>query len=206
MWLFGVASPMLGPITMICRGRIGIAGWSLLCVVLTGCYEWVRVPPAEVGKLDQERARTVPPSAVPRDAYWRAHVDEDDRPAPVEPPGEPRRDPHVLLTEDGSTVDVKATVGVKITTARGSVAFKRPINCVVTPEKLAIGATGQEPISFRREDVTATDVHVYEKWLSRSLWVVGMTVAGVLTGLAVEHAFRGMKPIQMTSGAMSGGP
>jgi hypothetical protein len=76
----------------------------------------------------------------------------------------------------------------------------------VTPEKLAIGATGQEPISFRREDVTATDVHLYDKWLSRSLWVVGMTVAAVLTGIAVGRALGGMRPIQMTSGAMSAGP
>jgi hypothetical protein len=185
---------MLGQTTMISRGCIGIAGWSLLCVVVTGCYEWVRVPPAELGKLDQERTRTVSPSAVPREAYWRAHVDEDDRPAPVEPSGEPRRDPHVLLTEDGSTVDVNATVGVKITTSRGSVAFKRPINCVVTPEQLAIGATGQASISFRREEVTTTDVHVYEKWLSRSLWVVGMTAAFVLTAIEVRHALQGWEP------------
>jgi hypothetical protein len=185
---------MLGQTVMISRRRIGIAGWSLLCVVVTGCYEWVRVPPAELGKLDQERARTVPPSAVAREAYWRAHVDEDDRPAPVEPSGEPRRDPHVLLTEDGSTVDVNVTVGVKITTSRGSVAFKRPINCVVTPEQLAIGATGQQPISFRREDVTATDVRVHEKWLSLSLWVGGITAGFVLTGLAASHVIQGWGP------------
>jgi len=146
----------------VTRPRRSIVWCSLLGLLATGCYEWVKVPPGELAKLDQQAPRYL---------------------------AEPMAHPElvaVIQGENGKLLDVEGDFAVKVTTSTQSVDFASPLRCAVTPERLQIAEGDAEPMSFARADLKSTSVYHYEKTLSRTLWAVGIAV-GVVTIFFLGH-------------------
>jgi hypothetical protein len=150
---------------------------AVLCLLATGCYSWVRVPPQELAKLDRGDPPPIPESArQTRTDYWAHHEDTEQPPPPVH-----RLMPEVVQTDDGGTFDVDTAVAIRIFRGSQHADFKRPVSCVVTPEELSLAQGHERPIVLKSEDVSATDVLVYRRALSRSLWTFGFVTAAILT-------------------------
>jgi hypothetical protein len=159
---------------------------ACLCTLAAGCYEWVRVPPGELAKLDRVDPPPIPESARQSRADYWAQPGDAREPAPL-----PRHRvaPDVVQTEEGSTVDADLAKAVRIVTDHQRTDFRRPLTCVVTPEQIAIGTGHDPPIAFKTADVRATEVYVYRRGPSRALWLFGFVV-GVFTAIfAVEWYF-----------------
>jgi hypothetical protein len=154
----------------VIRRPRSIVWWPLLGVLATGCYEWVKVPPGELAKLDQRAPRYL-----------------------AEPMSQPEL-VAVVQGENGKLLDVEGDFAVKVTTSTQSMDFASPIRCAVTPERLQIAEGDAEPMSFPRADLKSTEVYHYQKTLSRTVWVVGIAAVVLTFALVGRHALENGGP------------
>jgi hypothetical protein len=126
----------------------------LVCPVLLGCYQWVRVPPGELAKLDQDAIGNAP-----------------------RPPGS--TEPSTVVQGDDGLVEVRGSFAVKVTTTTRTETFdfNSPIRCVVTPEQLTIAETGTELVSFPAANVKTTEVYHRNATRSSVAIAIGIAVA-----------------------------
>ena len=97
--------------------------WPLLGLMATGCYEWVRVPPSELPRLDEDGPRAL-----------------------VSPNGAPASP--VVRDERGKNVEVPGDFAIKVTTGADSVDFMSPVHCSVKEGRLQLSQDDDKPKSF----------------------------------------------------------
>ena len=146
--------------------------WPLaLLLATTGCYEWVRVPPGELPRLDESAPRpTNLPEAAPKGP--------------------------VVRTESGESIEVEGEFAIKVTTEGDSVDFMSPLHCSLTGETLRLAEDGATPQSFRLQQIRSAEVYRRDRTLSVVVMALGVVAAGaalIVLGDAFVHSGSSVK-------------
>jgi hypothetical protein len=137
----------------------------LLALVATGCYEWVRVPPTELPRLDESAPRPI--------------VRADGVIGPV------------VRAETGETIEVAGEFAVRVTTGADSTDFMSPLHCSLTDGTLHLAEEGTPTQSFRLDRIRSTEVYRRDGTLSALVEALGIAAAGaavVLLGYGFAHS------------------
>jgi hypothetical protein len=155
-------APMMG----VDGGWPRARAWRLLVVLLaTGCYEWVRVPPSELPRLDESAPRPI--------------VRADGVVGPV------------VRAETGKTIEVAGEFAIRVTTGADSTDFMGPLHCSLTDGTLHLAEEGAPPQSFRLDQIQGTEVYRRDESLSALVEALGIVAAGavaVLLGYGIAHS------------------
>jgi hypothetical protein len=153
-------------LTTMDRRRRRARAWPfLLALLATGCYEWVRVPPSELPRLDESAPRPI--------------VRADGVVGPV------------IRAETGKTIEVAGEFAVRVTTEADSADFMGPLHCSLTEGSLHLAEDGAPPQSFRLDQIRSTEVYRRDETLSALVEALGVVAAGaavVVLGYAVAHS------------------